>query len=62
MSEQQKTLAFALEQYRLARNWRDWKRRLAAFGFGIEKAAEGAVITALPERNVVCALPDLAAA
>lgn len=62
MSENQKTLAFALEQYRLARNWRDWKRRLAAFGFGVEKADNVTVITALPERNVVCTLPDLATA
>ncbi|HHC28949.1 MAG TPA: hypothetical protein ENK80_00040 [Rhodobacterales bacterium] len=62
MSEQEKTVAFAIEQFHIARNWRDWKRRLAAFGFGIEKAAEGAVITALPKRKVICALPDISKA
>jgi ribose 5-phosphate isomerase RpiB len=57
MSEIQKTVEFVRDQRHHARNWRDWKRRLAAFGFAIEKTGDGPMIMALPHREVICALP-----
>lgn len=57
MSEIEKTVAFVREQRRHSRNWRHWKKRLAAFGFAIEKTREGTMIIAMPQRAVVCPLP-----
>lgn len=57
-SEVEKIVAFVRDQRRHARNRRHWKRRLAAFGFAIEPSEGTPMILALPERDVVCALPS----
>lgn len=57
MTEVQKTIEFVREQRRHARDWRHWKRRLAAFGFAIADTEAGPVIAMLPKGKVVCALP-----
>lgn len=57
MTEVEKTIAFVREQHAHAANRRRWKRRLANFGFAIEPSDHGPVITALPDRAVICPLP-----
>ncbi|MEL6466385.1 MAG: hypothetical protein AAFQ58_15580 [Pseudomonadota bacterium] len=41
---------------------REWKHRLAGYGYGIRETAAGDVVETLPHRVVVCKLPaDVAA-
>lgn len=58
MTEIEKTVALVREQHGRARNSRQWKRRLAAFGFAIEPTDDGLMIAKLPRRTVVCPVPQ----
>ncbi|GKY86265.1 hypothetical protein [Sinisalibacter aestuarii] len=58
-SEVEKIVEFVCDQRRHARSRRQWKRRLAAFGFAIKDTDEGPMIATLPKRKVVCPLPDM---
>ena len=56
-NEIEKIVAFVRDQRRHAATRRQWKRRLAGFGFTIAQTADGPVIATLPRRRPVCPLP-----
>ncbi len=37
---------------------REWRHRIAGYGFGLEVTKEGLVITALPKGEQICRLPE----
>lgn len=41
---------------------REWRHRLAGYGYGIEDSSEGMIVTKLPFGNAVCMIPHSAAA
>ncbi|RME15251.1 MAG: hypothetical protein D6801_07765 [Alphaproteobacteria bacterium] len=55
--EKQKIVDFVTEQCARAGAPRRWRRRLAAFGFTIEKTENGPMIALLPKRKIVCPFP-----
>lgn len=46
----------------MALSKREWKHRIAGYGFGIRETAEGEIIETLPHHVPVCALPPELAA
>jgi hypothetical protein len=56
-SEIEEIVSFVRDQRARVKNQRQFRRRLAAFGFAIDQAEEGPVIAKLPRHRVVCALP-----
>lgn len=52
-----KIVEFVAAQRAMVLSMREWKHRLAGFGFAIEDSEDGPVIATLPRRKIVCALP-----
>ncbi len=57
-SEIDEIVAFVRDQRERVKTHRQWKRRLAAFGFAIVKTDEGPAIAKLPRNRVVCPVPQ----
>jgi hypothetical protein len=56
-SEVARIVEFVASQRAMVLSKREWKHRLAGFGFSIEESDNGPVIATLPRRKVVCLLP-----
>lgn len=41
---------------------REWKHRLAGYGYAIKETVEGKLVESLPHRKVICFLPEEAMA
>lgn len=41
---------------------REWRHRLAGYGYGIEDTSEGMIVTKLPFGNALCMVPHATAA
>ncbi len=57
-SEIDEIVTFVCAQRGRVRNDRQWRRRLAAFGFAIADTDEGQMIAKLPRNRIVCPLPQ----
>ena len=57
-NEKATILEFVIKQRAHVLSFREWKHRLAGFGFGIDETEKGHVITMLPSHRRVCLLPD----
>lgn len=57
-NEKASILDFVIKQRAHVLSFREWKHRLAGFGFSIDKTDAGHVITKLPGRRQVCRLPE----
>ncbi|WP_421701955.1 hypothetical protein [Aliiroseovarius sp.] len=57
-TEQANILDFVIKQRAHVLSFREWKHRLAGFGFSIDKTEAGHMITTLPARRRVCKLPE----
>ena len=55
--ETAKVIIFALKQREYVDSFRAWRRRLAGFGYTIDQDESGAVLSIMPGRKKVCALP-----
>ena len=51
-------IAIARREREKALSTREWKHRLAGYGYGIGESAFGPVIESLPRRIPICALPS----
>lgn len=51
-------LDFVIKQRAHVLSFREWKHRLAGFGFSIDQTTQGHMITKLPGHRRVCSLPD----
>lgn len=52
-----KVLELAIRERKLALSQREWRHRLAGFGYAIRDTEEGAMIESLRNRNAICAVP-----
>ncbi|MCI2399869.1 hypothetical protein [Aliiroseovarius subalbicans] len=50
-------LDFVMKQRAHVLSFREWKHRLAGFGFSIDETDKGPVLAKLPSHRMVCALP-----
>jgi len=57
-NEQANILDFVIKQRAHVLSFREWKHRLAGFGFSIDRTEQGHMITMLPGHRRVCRLPD----
>ena len=57
-NEQATILDFVIKQRAHVLSFREWKHRLAGFGFSIDQTDAGHVITTLPGHRRVCKLPE----
>jgi hypothetical protein len=57
-SEIEEIVAFVRDQRARVQTMRQWRRRLAAFGFSIDQTEAGLVIAKLPRHRVVCPVPQ----
>jgi len=58
----QKVVDLVLQEREKALSPREWRHRIAGYGYGLKDTDEGLVITALPKHTELCALPAHVAA
>ncbi len=57
-----KAIDLVIREREMALSAREWKHRLAGYGYAIKETARGQVIETLPHHIEVCMLPDSPAA
>jgi hypothetical protein len=60
--EAETILSLVTQERSKALSPREWRHRLAGYGYGIENTTEGMIVTKLPFGNALCMVPHAAAA
>lgn len=55
-------MSLVTEERAKALSTREWRHRLAGYGYGIEDTTDGMIVTKLPFGNALCMIPNAAAA
>ena len=56
--EAQKVVDLVLQERDKALSPREWRHRIAGYGYGIKESDDGLIITTLPRGLELCALPE----
>lgn len=60
--ETRKIIDLVMRERETSLSAREWKHRLAGYGYAIKETVQGQLVESLPHRKVICVLPEDAVA